>query len=389
MTDVTIRAPGRVNLIGEHTDYMHLPVLPMAIQRGLTIRATAANEPGLVAHSTSRSGQVTVGPDTPTDGGWERYLIGALRQLGEEAAGMGAELHIDGDLPHTGGLSSSSALTTGVLRALGTLWDLGLDDEEVVRRAIEAERIVGVESGGMDQTVIMFATAGTALRIDWAPPRRSPVPIPEVFRFVIGYSGDEAPKGESVRDEYNERVVSCRAAGLLLQDATGIDAGSPPRLHPFRDIDPVAAGLPPTATAHDVAAGLGADVDLLVGLTSGRFAPDRPLRIARAAEHVLTEARRVDEAETALRAVDLSGLGRCFDASHSSLQTYGVSTSSLDTVTAAARDAGAAGARLTGAGFGGWAVAVCGPDRVDAVAEAMAAAGTGLAFEVVASEGIH
>lgn len=389
MSDLQLRAPGRVNLIGEHTDYMHLPVLPMAIQRGITINGSVVPEPGLVAASSTQEVPVTLLPDSPLPEGWGRYLLGALRQLGTAAEALGAELHVDGDLPETGGLSSSSALTTGVLKALSLLWDLDLDDEEIVRRAIAAERIVGVESGGMDQTVIMFATQGAALRIDWDPPRRTPVSIPEGFAFAIGYSGEEAPKGGSARDEYNERVVSCRAAALLLEAATGIDPGTPPVLRPFVDADPGAAHLPRQATARAVAGALDVDPETMVSLTAGRFDPDHPLPVERAAMHVIGEAQRVDAAQVAIGSGDMAGLGRLFDESHASLQAYGVSTPGLDAVTTAAREAGAAGARLTGAGFGGWAVAVCRNHQVDHVASAMANAGSGLAFEVVASAGIR
>jgi galactokinase len=390
MSEVQLRAPGRVNLIGEHTDYMDLPVLPMAIQRGITIRGSVVDEPGLVASSEAAQGvPVVLEPEAPLPDGWGRYLAGALRQLGSAARGRGAELYVDGDLPETGGLSSSSALTTGVLKALVLLWDLDLDDDEIVRRAIAAERIVGVESGGMDQTVIMFATAGTALRIDWDPPVRTVVSIPEGFSFVIGYSGAAAPKGGSARDEYNERVVSCRTAALLLGSVTGIDPGTPPVLRPFVDVDLEAALLPEHATAAEVAGRLDVDPDTLIRLTAGRFDPNRRLRVERAAAHVIEEARRVDAAQEALVAGDLAALGRLFDASHESLRTYGVSTPGLDAVTAAARAAGAAGARLTGAGFGGWAVAVCRPDLTDDVVSAMASAGSGPAFEVTPSAGIR
>ena len=129
--------------------------------------------------------------------------------------------------------------------------------------------------------------------------------------------------------------------------------------------------------------------DTLIRLTAGRFDPNRRLRVERAAVHVIEEARRVDAAQEALAAQDLAALGRLFDASHESLRSYGVSTPGLDAVTAAARAGGAAGARLTGAGFGGWAVALCRPDLTDDVVSAMASAGSGLAFEVTPSAGIR
>lgn len=389
MSDVVVRAPGRVNLIGEHTDYMHLPVLPMAIQRGITIEARATSAPGLVATSASHTTSVDIALDGAVPETWGRYLFGVLRQLGDTVRSRGAELSIDSDLPDTGGLSSSSALTTGAMKALALLWNLDIDDAEIASRAIAAERIVGVESGGMDQTVIMFAESGSALRIDWMPPRRRAVPIPSGLRFVIGYSGTPAPKGGSARDLYNERVVACRAAAALLQQATGIPAGSPPVLAPFAEMDLDELTVPAESTAQEVAAITGLALDEFVALTAGRFDSERPLPVAAAAHHVLSEARRVDFAEVAIDQGDLHGLGRLFDESHTSLRSYGVSTPGLDAVVEAAAAAGAAGARLTGAGFGGWAVAVCDPGRVDQVVEAMSRTGGGLAFEVVAAGGIH
>ena len=122
-------------------------------------------------------------------------------------------------------------------------------------------------------------------------------------------------------------------------------------------------------------------------LTTGRYEPADPLPVRAWARHVLTEAKRVEAATVALEAGDVATLGRLFDESHASLANdYGVSTPELDLLVAAARDAGAAGARLTGAGFGGWAVAVCHPDRVEAVAAAMAAI-AGEAFRAEPSGG--
>jgi galactokinase len=376
---VVVRAPGRVNLIGEHTDYSHLPVLPMAIQLGIEI-AAAPGDGGVEAVS-SLGRPVVVGAASR---GWGRYLWGALAALGAE--GRGARLAVSGDLPSTGGLASSSALTVGVLEALNQLWGLGLTGQQVVDTAIVAERAIGVESGGMDQTVIAFATTGAALRIDFEPPVHRPVPIGPGLSFVIGFSGEAAPKGGAVRCPYNASVVSCRVAAALLARDMGVD-GSLLR-HVSAADDRAVAGLPGGITAADAASVLGVPVASLTELTATTFPPHAELFPRAAARHVLSEATRVDEAESALSAGDGPGMGALFRASHRSLADFGASTPALDAVVGAAEAGGAWGARLTGAGFGGWAVAVCPPERVAAVVSAMEAAIGGPALEVVPSPGL-
>jgi galactokinase len=384
--DLVVAAPGRVNLVGEHTDYSFLPVLPIAIERRLLVAAASADD-GIRAMSVSQAGTTEVGAaHTP---GWGRYLAGATAMLGQLAEGRGARLAIGGDLPATGGLSSSSALTLGLLWALNRVWDLRLDRRQVVDLAIEAERLVGVESGGMDQTVIAFARPGHALRIDFAPEGRRDVPVAPEFAFVIGYSGSPAPKGTTARDGYNRAVVSCRAAAVLLAGSLGRDPGAVGRLNEVADAPVGAIDVLPTETTAAVAAtAAGVEVGQLVSLTAATFDPHEPLFPRAAARHVLSEAARVDTAEFCLRGKDGGGLGAVFDESHSSLRQYGVSTPALDRLTAAARQGGAWGARLTGAGFGGWAVAVCEPGSRAKVVEAMRVATGGPAFPVRPSAGI-
>ncbi|MBE0611551.1 MAG: galactokinase, partial [Dehalococcoidia bacterium] len=156
---VVARAPGRVNLIGEHTDYSGLPVLPIAIDRALLV-AAAPNESGLVdVRSEAFEGTARLSRSAPDDevaAPWHRYLAGALAELAAVAPGQGAQVLVSGDLPPEGGLSSSSALTVGVIAALAAAWGAELPPEEVARLATTAERHVGVETGGMDQQVIAF-----------------------------------------------------------------------------------------------------------------------------------------------------------------------------------------------------------------------------------------
>ena len=362
---LTVSAPGRVNLIGEHTDYSLLPVLPVAIQKRLRVTAEATAGTAVEATSAQFSGDFR--SDRTDNPPWSRYLEVVVALVEP----TGARMTIDGDLPVTGGLSSSSALTVGSLLALLRLNGTEPKPDDLVDLAVRAERATGVEGGAMDQTLVVHAVAGAALRIDFDPAAWRPVMIPDHIDFVAGYSGAPAPKGGSARDAYNARVVGTRTAARLL----GAD---PPVLgNVDAELDDAVAAIPDRAPPHPEAA----------TLTQGRFEPTDPLPIRAWARHVLTEARRVEAAETALVAGDLETLGRLFDESHVSLaDDFGVSTPGLDSVASAARHAGAAGARLTGAGFGGWAVAVCHVDRADAVAEAMATV-AGEAFVVEPSGG--
>ncbi len=219
----------------------------------------------------------------------------------------------------------------------------------------------------------LHAIEGTALRIDFDPVSWHRVEVPEEIAFVAGYSGMPAPKGGAAGDAYNARVVGTRTAAMLL-------GAAPPFLANLDgEVADLLAALPEEALPPPEAA----------QLTTGRYESANPLPVRAWARHVLTEAARVEAATVALEAGAVETLGRLFDESHASLaDDYGVSTPELDLLVAAARDAGAAGARLTGAGFGGWAVAVCDPHRVEAVAAAMASI-AGEAFRAEPSGGVR
>jgi galactokinase len=392
---VVVRAPGRVNLIGEHTDYSGLPVLPIAIEQSLYI-ACAPTADGTIRAASDAFPQPAnfARADThPSGAPWHRYIAAAVAQLPEAARGQGADILIQGDLPATGGLSSSSALTVGVLAVLANAWANPLDDEALAQRAIVAERFVGVESGGMDQTVIVFGEAGKALRIDFVPPARTLVPIPEGLRFVVASSGEEAPKGGSARDAYNERVVGARIAASMLSDEIGVDLDLPPTLGQVSGIDVVdilIEGLPEKVSPQEVAHGTGVQVEHLVQLTTANFDHMAKVPVKRIARHILAEADRVDLAQQALIACDLREFGAILNDSHNSLrEDFRCSTATLDRLCAAMRKAGALGARLTGAGFGGYALAACTSDTIQAVIDAASQATGGPAFEVHASDGLR
>jgi len=391
---VVARAPGRVNLIGEHTDYSDLPVLPMAIEQSLFVAATPSDDGAVEVRSMDFPGAATISRDDPRAiEAWQRYIVGALGQIADVAPGKGAKLLVASSLPSTGGLSSSSALSMGTLAALLAAWGEPFDVAAIARRAIVAERHVGVESGGMDQTVIAFGKAGNALRIDFRPPSRELVRLPEGVSFVVASSGEDAPKGGSARDAYNERVVGARIAAAMIADQVGVDLDLPLTLAQVSTVDVVdiiVDGLPEKVAPQEVAHGTEVQLQHFVQLTTASFDHMAKVPVKRVARHILSEAGRVDEAQVALEQGDLRRFGKLLDESHNSLrEDMRCSTAALDRVCAAMRRAGALGARLTGAGFGGFALAACHPASVAAVVEAAIAATGGPAFEVRASDGLE
>ncbi len=321
-------SPGRVNLVGEHLDYHGGPVLPMAIDRGIRLRFRPRTD-GLVvlASEGHPSPEPFAAAEPPAPGqraDWSAAAAGALA-LSREAPGPGLDLHLASDLPTGSGLSSSAALITGLIRAVRTLDGAPLSPAEVAGRAQAVEhRWLGVACGIMDPWVIAHAAdpamAGRAMRLDCAVPEHRAVPaeIPGTRWVVLDTRAPRTLAGSA----YNAR----RAAGEAAARTLGL-----PRL----------AALPAEAL-HDALARL-----------------DDPEH-RRLLRHVVTESARVDALEAALRAGDAAAAGRVLDASHASLRDdYRVSSPELDAITDAARAHPACfGARMTGAGFGGCALAL-------------------------------
>ena len=372
-----VGAPGRVNLLGEHTDYNGLPVLPMAIDRNILIAGVPRADPvvmlqNIEAQFGARQYELNEDIRPFTAGDWGNYSKAAAQGLIRYCGGQlpyGAELLVDGNIPCGAGLSSSSALVVG--NALALLAANGVDVPYVTLAELLpiAERYVGTLSGGMDQATSLLAQPGHALRIDFFPLRVRTVPLPLGYSVVVCHSLVQAEKSGVAKRAYNLRVIECHLACRVLERALG--SGLP---HPLQTLGDLVTLFPRRP---------------LVGFISliGAHVPDRPLSLAQIAaiigtaperlrsechitadlgdrftllrrlRHVLCEAERVDQAEEALRAGDAHAFGRFMDASHQSCRDdYDISCVELEELVRVAREAGAAGARLTGAGFGGCTV---------------------------------
>jgi galactokinase len=334
------RAPGRVNLIGEHTDYNGLPVLPMALEHGITIAFRPRRDRLVVLHNTdSRFPLIefelgeSIPPDPP--GSWGNYPRAAAQGLWRERRlPRGLDGLVSSTLPIAAGLSSSSALVVATALALLEVNEAAMDPLALADLLARGERYVGLQGGGMDQAVSLGAREGHAVRIAFRPKLTlTPVPVPADWRIIVASSLVEAAKSGGARDAYNTRVRECREA--LRQFADRYLPGPAPADY---------AELLERMLA-DEALRLGSVS--LAGTLRHRFA------------HVVSEAVRVEQAADALEAGDLPRFGRLLHASHASLRDdYEVSCAELDELVALAQEGGAEGARLTGAGFGGCVIAV-------------------------------
>ncbi len=347
---VVTRAPGRVNLIGEHVDYNGGRCLPMALEAS-TYAAASPRTDGRVRVASQQADTVfeaAVADVVPGKvDGWAAYAAGvlwALREDGIDAPGL--DLLVDGRVPQGSGLSSSAALECSVALAAATLAGVP-DDAELRRRLVgvcvrtEGE-MAGAPTGGMDQTVSLMAEAGHALLIDFHD-----------------FSLEQVP-------------WTAAAAGLeLLVVNTRVQ-------HALSDQDGDGGYAARRADCEQAAARL--DVRHLAEVTDQQaalagFEGPGDERLLRRVRHVLTELDRVDAAVRALRAGDFAEVGRLFVASHASLRDdYQVSCAELDVAVDTALGAGALGARMTGGGFGGCAIALIPAGSGEDVGKAVTAA---------------
>ena len=393
---IAVRAPGRVNLIGEHTDYSGLPVLPVAIDRS-TIVVAAANTTGEIevtnADPAWPSRRFAIERQIPPyeTGDWADYVKAAIQGVIDRFpthALRGASIVVDGRVPPAAGLSSSSALTVSIAMAFMASNQLELDPLEAATMVARSERYVGTHGGGMDQAASIFGRRDHALFIEFDPLRVRAIKMPANAALVVADSRQIADKSGTVRAEYNRRVVECSLAARILGRALKLDGatilGDVVRAYPAWNavelVEKLAATSPAQLGANlkDAANILGVtqnalDADLLgQGPTRIALDPTRPPEVLKRARHVLSETERVIHAATVLEAGRLDEMGTLMDASHQSLaDDFECSTQRLDEIVECARRGGALGARLTGAGFGGSIVALCEVSNAAAVIESI------------------
>lgn len=340
--DLIARAPGRVNLIGEHTDYNDGFVMPMAIDREVrvAVRRRADRLVRLVsvnyhAHSEFSLDEVVHDPDQT----WSNYERGVVQILLDSGASLGGfDMAIVGDVPEGAGLSSSAAVEVATLTALNSLFGLGLAPFEVAKLGQRAEReFVGVSCGIMDQAISAVGRAGHAMLLDCRSLETTLVPLGSDLAVVVT---DTAVARGLVGSAYNDRRAECEGASAHFATVY-------PGVRALRDVNEAQV----RAHAHELT-----DV------------------VAKRARHVVTENARVINAGEAFRRGDLPEVGRLMYASHESLRDdFEVTVPELDLLVDLSRSkTGVFGARMTGAGFGGCIVALVKPDAVASYVEQVA-----------------
>ena len=336
-------APGRVNLIGEHTDYNDLPVFPMALHRGVSIALKPRDDGMIVLHnqrSDFPSVEFEIQPAIPpyVRGSWGNYVKAPASELAKRfAAWRGFDGVMESNLPVASGLSSSSALVNAVGLALANINEISTEVREFAGIMADAEQYVGTRGGGMDQAISLGGRNRCAARITFSPLRLRHAVVPDDWCFIVADTGVRAEKSGAAQSAYNRRRSECEEA-LRIVSGHAATANITEKLH---------TSFPSLVKALDVDTLVAVAEQVLDGNLLRRF------------RHVVTEADRVEEAVDRMFAADVTGFGALMDASHASLRSdYHVSSAELDELVAVAREGGAAGARLTGAGFGGCIVAL-------------------------------
>jgi len=328
-------APGRVNLIGEHTDYNDGWVLPMAIERAAIVAFRPRPDRRLRVHAAAFGETREVDLDglhPPGGSEWISYVAGvawALREAGHDLPGLDAV--VDGDVPLGAGLSSSAALELATARAFAEAGGIAWDATAMARLGQRAENAyVGVNCGLMDQMASAVSREGCALLLDCRTLETEPVPVPDGAAVVVMDTGARRSLAASA---YNDRRAACEAAVAVL-------AADRPEVKALRDVDEAA-----------------------LDAAEGRLDPV----VFRRARHVVAENRRPLLMAEALRRGDLAAAGQLMNESHASLRDlYEVSSSELNLVSGLARShPDCFGARMTGAGFGGCAVALVVAARIE------------------------
>ncbi len=376
-------APGRVNLIGEHTDYNLLPVLPMSINRKIRIMLRQRQD-SLVRIANLDDSFPAVEVDLaqeiqPVPGHWTNYVLAAFKAVQQETAHNGSgplsglDMLVNSDLPVAAGLSSSSALVIASCLSLLQVNDISWSSQELAEKMAKAERFVGTAGGGMDQTVISMAEDNSALLIEFAPLRPQKVGVPDGLAIYIIDSGQKAEKTGAARFSYNRRSLECCLSVALLAEGARKEFDTS-HWNSLRDVYDACQGTripwpellikhlpqdPPDFEWLVSRLGRKRIFDLCVArqldpMVISDWLPNGAFQLYARAAHVMAEADRVYSFRDALIAEDLPAIGHLGNASHASCRDlYHISTPKLEELAVIGQQCGASAMRITGAGFGG------------------------------------
>jgi galactokinase len=323
--EVTGSAPGRVNLIGEHTDYNGGAVLPAAIQRRVQVGLSRQAAPSIVVQSGRFPKQIERPLNDPKRGDWTDYAIGALWKADQlEWLTGGVKLQIESDVPDGAGVSSSAALITAILRAAAELGSVDASPVEIAKHARSVENdYIGMPCGIMDQMAVGLADQGEALALDTLDLSYEVIAIPQEWGIATIHSGI---RRELADGRYKARFEECQAA----------------------------------------AEALGTDTLCRLTQAQQNAMAKLPPSLRKRAQHVTSEHQRTRAATSAMKRGDLQTFAALMNESHTSYsQDFEASTPEIDAMIEAARTLCAKGVRLTGGGFGGCIVALMDAQALD------------------------
>ncbi|XP_063357761.1 N-acetylgalactosamine kinase [Cydia amplana] len=399
-----VRVPGRVNIIGEHIDYCGYPVLPMALEQDILVAASLIQEPAIYlrnANSKYKSfntkittyEEIEITPDGDGKPFWYNYVLcgikGALEHL-ENKMDNGLQLYIDGNIPPASGLSSSSALVSAACLSFLYAQNVSMSKTEIASLCAKSERYIGTQGGGMDQAIAFLAEKYCAQYITFQPLQATSVSLPEDAVFVVAHSLAEANKAAT--NDYNRRVIECRLAAQILLTLNGIPidkkiitlSGAHNKIGKSLKemIELVHTYLPEDIyTKNEVCTILKIGEEELENLyLTANTKHINEFKLKQRALHVYEEALRVEEFRNICNQSSGNGkvngtnghptngesqnetlaiLGKLMLKSHESLKNlYECSHTNLDRIVEISRKLGVH-SRLTGAGWGGCAVALC------------------------------
>lgn len=365
MITVTAWAPGRVNIIGEHTDYTGGFVFPMAIGFGVTATVTKRADQIISMKSNQMPNTVEIPLQELKPGavsGWAAYVAGSVWSVNRSfPISIGLDIELKSDLPLGAGMSSSAAVECSVILAVVELFDLSIPKRELARWAKDAENLfVGVPTGSMDQVASFFGKLNHALFFDTRDDLIEEVPINLASKNSVFAIIDTQTKHALIDGGYAARRADCEIASTELN------------VEYLRDVT---------------------DLDAAIKLLESKLINSR---VIKRLKHVVSENGRVLEAVNALKNNDLIQLGALMDSSHASLRDdFEVSCPELNTAVEVAKNVGAYGARMMGGGFGGSAIALIEEQRIPALMDNVKKAFSDLGYptprvyQVTASEGAH
>ncbi|KAL3682927.1 hypothetical protein R1sor_000949 [Riccia sorocarpa] len=389
--DLYARAPGRVNLIGEHIDYEGYSVLPMALLHDtiVAIRKQDANN----NHQTVRVVNIDnhkfpgfVFPAEPlqevdrSKHQWANYVLCAYKGVFDHVKAKGLEIKtpysgydilVDGIVPMGAGVSSSSAIVCASAIAIMAAEGLNFSKREVAEFTCICERHIGTQSGGMDQAISLMAKKGVAKLIDFNPIRATDVVLPRKGAFVIANSLTVSTKAVSAASEYNYRVVECRLAAMVLAVRLGMALEGVQNVNTLSDIEGLCIAF---ADARGESSPLLA---VETHLHEKPYTAHEIEDVIQRAKHVFSEAQRVYQFREAVLSseaddVKLRRLGNLMNESHTSCsKLYDCSCPELEELVKVCRANGALGARLTGAGWGGCVVSLVEEGSVSSFLESL------------------